>query len=66
MTTAEATNTAAAAIQAICQLQGMIDEGDTRQKQTGRAAMDVVAEQLTSLGLLDELISRAAWQATRS
>ncbi|HET6215424.1 MAG TPA: hypothetical protein VFE27_00315 [Acidobacteriaceae bacterium] len=62
MTTAEATTTIATAIQSICQLQVLIDEGTTEEKQIGRDGMDLVAEQLTALGLLDELISRASWQ----
>lgn len=64
MTTGEATDTAVAAIQAICKLQNLIDEGDAQQKQMGRDAMELVSEQLTALGLTDEIISRAAWQST--
>jgi hypothetical protein len=59
-----ATNSAMAAIHTICKLQNLIDEGDAQQKQIGRYGMDLIAERLTSLGLLDELISRAAWQLT--
>ena len=66
MSTAEATTTVATAVQAILQLQGLIDEGTTEEKQVGRDAMDHVAEQLLGYGLLDELISRASWQATRT
>jgi hypothetical protein len=64
MTTREATDTAVAAIQAICKLQNLIDEGDAQQKQIGREAMSSVAAHLTELGLLDELISQSAWQMT--
>ena len=64
MTTAEATTAAVAVIQGLCQLQSLIDEGDSQQKQIGRDAMDLVAEQLTALGLTDEIISRSSWQMT--
>jgi hypothetical protein len=45
MTTTEATMAADAAVLAICQLQVLIDEGTTDQKQIGREAMDLVCGQ---------------------
>lgn len=65
MTRTESLTLAESIVRDLCQLQALIDEGTTEQKQIGRDAMDLVAEQLTALGLTDEIISRAAWQLTR-
>lgn len=62
--TVTAEKTAFSAIQGLCSLQTVIDEGDPVRAAAARRALEMATERLVEVGMLDILITIAARQQT--
>lgn len=60
--TATADRSALSAVQALCALQTIVDEGDPARSLAAREALELATDRLVEVGMLDILITIAARQ----